>query len=166
MHARYIAALLVASAASAFASPNPAALEARQGDIVSDIVDGATSIFDSATSRAADVGDAVTSRAGDVGDAVTSHAAGAIQTLTSFANGQAVTLISAGGEAFTLATSGAGVATTVLGSVYTRATGAAGAQITGNSDSGAQSLLQVRSTLLAGAATVVGSALLGAFVIF
>ncbi|KAJ2927154.1 hypothetical protein H1R20_g9901, partial [Candolleomyces eurysporus] len=166
MHARYIAALLVASAASAFASPNPAALQARQGDIVSDIVDGATSIFDSATSRAADVGDAVTSRAGDVGDAITSHAAGAFQTVTSVVDGGVHTVISAGGEVFTLATSGAGVATTVLGSVFTAATGAAGAQITGNSDNAAQSLLQVRSTLLAGAATVIGSALLGAFVIF
>ncbi|KAJ2920255.1 hypothetical protein MD484_g165, partial [Candolleomyces efflorescens] len=155
MHARYIAALLVASAASVFASPNPAALEARQG-IISDVVDGATSIFGQATSVAGDVGDAVTSHA---------HRPNFFFLLLAV-GGQAFTVVtSVGGEAITLAASGAGVATSKFGSVYTVATSAAGAQITGNSDSGAQSL-QGRSTLLVGAATIVGSALLGAFITF
>ena len=70
-------------------------------------------------------------------------------------------MTSVGGDAVTLAASGAGVVTSKFGSVYHVATSAAGEQITGNS---AASPLHVNTALLIGAASVVGSVMLGALI--
>jgi len=79
--------------------------------------------------------------------------------------GVALTVVtSVGGEAITLATSGAGVVTSKFGSAYTVATAAAVAEITENTNNNGGSSFQVQSTLLVGAATIVASTLIGAFI--
>ncbi len=69
-------------------------------------------------------------------------------------------ITSAGGEGFTLATSGAGEVTSVFGSVYTVATAAASSA---NAAVGAPSF-GVTSSLLVGFATVILSTMIGAVI--
>ncbi|TFK30369.1 helix-turn-helix transcription factor, AraC type [Coprinopsis marcescibilis] len=167
MQFKYFVAALV-SASVVVASPAPgaeAAVEKRQ--LLSEIVDGVTSVFNDATSVGGDVIDGVTSVAVDVGDSFTSRVGEIVPIVTSV-GGKAVTVItSVGGEAITLADEGAGVLTSKFGSQYHVATAAAGAEISSvrNNNAASANLPHVRSTLLIGAATVLGSALLGAFLI-
>jgi hypothetical protein len=82
-------------------------------------------------------------------------------------DGKALTIISSdGGEAFTLATSGAGVVTSVLGSIYTVATAAIGSEISklaspSSSSSAFVPYAGVQTSLLVALGSMLVSALLG-----
>ncbi|EFI28603.1 hypothetical protein CC1G_13629 [Coprinopsis cinerea okayama7 len=175
MQFKYLAAALL-SASAVLASPTQQEKRQDLGDVIGSAIESAaTSIFDEATSRAGDFGDSFTSRAGEIGDAVTSRAgdigaditslAGEVFSTVTSVGGKAFTVVtSAGGEAITLAEAGAGVVTSKFGSVYTVATAAVASEIANNEDdTGSASTFQVQTTLVVGAATVLGSALLGAF---
>jgi hypothetical protein len=75
---------------------------------------------------------------------------------------------SVGGEGFTLAESGAGVATSVFGSVYTVATGAAGSAVSSavHSSNAAYGSPSFGFTSLhaVGIATIIGGTLVGALI--
>ncbi|TEB35155.1 hypothetical protein FA13DRAFT_1788738 [Coprinellus micaceus] len=152
MHARYFAALLVASAASVFASP--AAIEHREPQ----------GVIDDITSAAGNIGDAITSAGGAAGSVITSVGGGVATDITSL-GGQ---FTSAAGEVFSTVTSFGGKAYTVVTSEGGAANHSRGRRDSELSpppwDRASSTQLQISSALLLGSASIVGSVLLGAFI--
>ncbi|KAJ7071130.1 hypothetical protein C8F01DRAFT_1109230 [Mycena amicta] len=112
------------------------------------------SIFNTITSD-------IVSVATQVGSGAASIATGVFETVTSD-GGHAVTVVtSVGGEAITLATDGVGDVTSFAGSEYTVAKTAAVGTNTGNA---AVPAMGISPSLIAGLATVLASACLGAVI--
>ena len=142
MQFKYIAAILL-SASAVLATPAERRQNPDLGDIItSAIVEGATSVFGDATSLASRATSAIGEGATSVFGDVTSLVSGAPSAI---------------GEGATSLLSRAN-------SLASSATSAVGAEITGQDDGAARGSFQAQQALFVGAATVVGSAFLGAFI--
>ncbi|KAK7064311.1 hypothetical protein R3P38DRAFT_2823697 [Favolaschia claudopus] len=106
--------------------------------------------------------DTITSDIASVGTQIAGGAEGVFETVTSV-GGHAVTVFtSEGGQAWTVATDGVGKAMTFGGSVFTVATGEAGAVATENS--APHSMSMPSTALTVGILTIFTSACLGAMI--